>query len=114
LFTPGLEPAVRLHPRRGSQKSGGSAEEEVCIDVKIDDTFDVVDPVKLKIKVTSRTDVSELYVTILASGISIDGPETWEKSATPGYVGEGKIGRLCEIKSGQTLADLHPHPSFPH
>jgi hypothetical protein len=87
-----------------SEKQNCSSDGEICIHISTVDTFQTVNPVTLKINVTSTEDISDLHVTLRTDyDVKVDGPRNWENYLTATLIEQGYAGWDFSIKAGQTL-----------
>ena len=94
-FAPGGSSSNAIHCSDGG---------EICINLDINQSFAMKDPVTLKITVTSSKDLSELNVTLHIPGdATVDGPKTWENNLTTTSVDPLTAYWSFPIKAGQPL-----------
>jgi len=86
--------------RRSNCSQGG----EVCVNLSTVKSFAMGDPVPLKITVTSSKDFADLNLTLhIGGGITVDGPQTWEKNISNPTIDRGVAYWNFSIKAGQSL-----------
>ncbi len=81
-----------------------SSGREVCITIDKVQPFTMGEPMQLNINVSSTEDFNDLHVALFTfSGVTVDGPQTWENYLTTAVNDPGMAYWNFAIKAGQTL-----------